>query len=296
MNISHEGRNRRDDVCAPFSTYRHIFMTIQTTIIPSARNEIIDWLTSHRPWDEGVLLYIRYGHNRMLRRYFRNPETSTARQMLIEELRKLAGLTERQLALLPRLARGAGRPAQPQNPMPDSPAVPAPAPDPRTPAGAVVRKIERLRERYPFLNSPGCPDVLKVLTADMLTAHHDYTEAHAALTALPESATGSEPEMLARRVVESYITNREIRSELDYYRDHGTILGQATAIREMKESEDISTLSDLDLAKKIQSAKVNLGKQRKKMERGDATAKAKAEDWEERLRLLRLEMETRKKK
>lgn len=56
-----------------------------------------------------------------------------------------------------------------------------------------VRKMIRFREKYPFLNSPDCPDVLKILVADMFTAYGNYKAAHARLQVLgdADSATAA---------------------------------------------------------------------------------------------------------
>lgn len=265
-------------------------------ITPQARKEIIDWFSSHRPWDDGVALYRRYGYNRMLHRYFRAPESAQGREMLIEELRKLAGLSHRQLSTLPRLARRSDLTLGPPEPI-DTPKAPQEQqPDGRTPAGEAVARIQRLRERYPFLNDRDCPDVLKVLVADLITAYHSYTGSHSALTAMPDDRADADTEQLARDTVESYLRHREIREELDYYRDHGQILGKAAAIREIETAEETASLSDLDLARKLHSAKVQLNKCRKKLEKGDETARAKVENWEEQVRLYQLETEARKKK
>ena len=61
------------------------------------KQEIITYLAGPRNFIEGVELYEKYGVNRMLKKSFRRQgETETMQAILLEELRKLAGLSERE--------------------------------------------------------------------------------------------------------------------------------------------------------------------------------------------------------
>ena len=50
-------------------------------------------------------------------------------------------------------------------------------------APETVTKMIRFREKFTFLNSPDCPDILKILVSDMFTAYGKYKEAFANLYA-----------------------------------------------------------------------------------------------------------------
>lgn len=309
------------------------------------KQEITDYLAGPRDYSEGVALYQRYGMNLRLKRQFAIESTSTTREILVEELRKLAGLSELELTCLPRRTATATADSKPVEPtkttfrdeetllmelaesfgvsveelvspefqervasmdenedridelteeLEEARSKYEKAPEP-------VRKMIRFRERFPFLSSPDCPDVLKVLVNDMFTAYGEYKAAHARLQALgdADSATAAQD---CEKVVTEYLKNREIWEELEYYRDNGAILGKAAKFREMREAEDLSKLPDVDLMSQLSSAQVQESKQKKKV----ADAKAKGEEnekaaaalefWSARKQQLKTEVERRKKK
>lgn len=312
------------------------------------KKEITAYLCGPRDYSEGVQLYAKYGINLRLKRQFALDENSSTREILLDELRKLAGLTEIEFDRLPRRA-ASHQPAallgksidtvildDPKDEeavlmaMADSFGVTveelvspefqervasmeeyedkideltdeleearskyAETPEP-------VKKMIRFREKYPFLNSPDCPDILKVLVADMFTAYGEYKAAHARLQALgDEDSTSAAAE--CEKVVTEYLKNREIWEELDYYRENGTILGKAAKFREAQAAEDLTALSDVELISKLQSAGVQESKNKKKV----ADAKAKGEEnekaaaaleyWSTYKKALKAEADRRKK-
>ncbi len=316
------------------------------------RQQIIDYLSGPREYPEGVALYQKMGQNLRLKQTFATDSTQTTKEILFEELRKLAGLTEMEFARLPRKA-ASHKPALnrisatciilddlKKNPddneaalmeLADSFGVTvdelvspefqekvlamdenadridelteeleearskySEAPEP-------VRKMIRFREKYPFLNSPDCPDVLKVLVADMVTSYYRYKEAHARLQTFPDeeaAATVTDCE----NVVTEYLKNREIWDELEYYKKTGSILGKATKFREMEAKEDFSQLSEIDLMRQLNSATANESKHRKSVnqakEKGETNEKAEAAlaRWSLRKTALQEEVALRKKK
>lgn len=314
------------------------------------KKEITAYLSGPREYSEGVELYNRYGVNLRLKRQFAFDNNPATREILFDELRKLAGLTEFEFARLPRLARS--RAPAPQldgktvdavifdDPKDNEAALVelaesfgvtvdelvgpefqervaamdeneekieelteqletarsryAEAPEP-------VRKMIRFREKYPFLNAPDCPDVLKILVADMFTAYGEYKAAHARLQTLgdADAATAAAD---CEKVVTEYLKNREIWDELEYYRENGTILGKAAKFREAQAVEDLAALPDVELISKLQSASVQESKHKKKV----AEAKAKGEEnekaaasleyWSNYKQALKAEVARRKKK
>lgn len=166
-----------------------------------------------------------------------------------------------------------------------------------------VRKMIRFREKYTFLNRPDCPDILKVLVNDMFAAYDAYKTAFAHLQIIPDE-TIAEAATEAEKVVTAYLANREIWDELEHYRTTGEILGKAAKFREMQTApvEDMSALSDLDLVKKLNSARANQSKQRKAIKTAedagkDSTAATAAlESWTETRARIEAEIERRKKK
>ena len=285
----------------------------------SEKQSIIDYLSGPREYPEGVAIYQKFGQNLRLKRVFATDDTQTTKEILFEELRKLAGLTEVEFARLPRMA-ASHKPAingksatciilddLKKIPKDDEAALTelaadleearskyAEAPEP-------VRKMIRFREKYPFLNDPDCPDVLKVLVADMITSYYRYKEAHARLQTFPDeeaAATLADCES----VITEYLKNREIWDELEHYKKTGTILGKAAKFREMEAVEDFSKLSEIDLMKQLNSATANESKHRKTVnqakEKGEPNEKAEAAltRWSARKAALQEEVARRKKK
>lgn len=286
---------------------------------PTDKKEIVAYLSGPRNYAEGVALYDRYGHNRMYKRRFALEDTEFSRALLAEELRKLAGLSEAEFARLPRLAK---TPSVVSAPVQESPKLqntganyadaalmevagkPKRADDRYEEAPEIVRKMIGFRERYPFLNSPDCPDILKILVNDMFAAYDAYKAAFAHLQIIPDETVAEAAEE-AEKLVESYLTNREIWAELDHYRDTGEILGKAARFQKAEKAEpeeDLTTLSDMDLVKKLNSARANQSKQRAAVKQADAagedsaTAMAALERWTEIRSRLDAEMDRRKKK
>ncbi len=316
------------------------------------KNQIIEYLKGPRDLSEGVSLYRRFGQNLRLKRLFATDDTSTTREILFEELRKLSGLTEQEFDRFPRRA-ATHTPERKQgidvNSVKIVPLVPlmdndviltkladsfgvtvdelvspdfqervlamdenadrideltdeleaarskyAETPEP-------VRKMIRFREKYPFLNSPDCPDILKILVADLFTSYDNYKAAHARLQVLAdEEAEAAVAD--CEKVVSEYLKNREIWDELEYYRENGAILGKAAKFREMEAAEDYTRLSEIDLMKKLQSANVNESKHRKAVntakEKGETNERAEAAlaRWSATKKALQEEVARRKKK
>lgn len=166
-----------------------------------------------------------------------------------------------------------------------------------------VRKMIRFREKYTFLNRPDCPDIIKVLVNDMFAAYDAYKTAFAHLQIIPDE-TIAEAATEAEKVVTAYLANREIWDELEHYRTTGEILGKAAKFREMETApvEDLAALSDLDLVKKLNSARANQSKQRKAIKKAEAdgmdttAATAALENWTATRERIEAEIERRKKK
>lgn len=320
------------------------------------KKEITAYLCGPRDYAEGVALYQRYGVNLRLKRQFAVEDTAVIREILFDELRKLAGLSEIEFNHLPRQAvkhmQGTsslpdynvihGRPSLRYKMMAknddselmelaDSFGVTVDelvSPDfqervlamdenadrideltdeleaARSKYAATpepVRKMIRFREKYTFLNSTDCPDVLKILVADMFTAYGNYKAAHARLQALgdADSATAAAD---CETVVTEYLKNREIWDELEYYRENGVILGKAAKFREMEAAEDLTKISDVDLMGQLRSAGVQESKAKKAVEEAKAKkqpnekAEAAFVKWSNRKKILKAEIDRRKKK
>lgn len=287
------------------------------------KKEIINYLSGIRDHREGVALYMRFGQNLRLKRLFTVDDSHTTHQILTEELRKLAGMTEEEFRQLPRRAKTAKRAVTMVKDKTEEHAGEIEeleyeidelnqridelneelesersryeeAPEP-------VKKMIKIRDQYPFLNSQDCPDVLKIILSDMITAYYQYKEAHAKLSEIQDDEI-EQAATQCERVINNYINNREIRAELDYYKEHGEILGKAERLQGVKPENDFSNLSDMELIKQLQSANSNCSKHLKavKIANEKQVPNQKAEEllnrWTSRKEAIKAEIESRKKK
>lgn len=317
------------------------------------KQELFNYLSGPRNFAQGVELYEKYGVNRMLKKSFRKQgETEAMKAILFEELRKLAGLSEREFKSIRRNAK------QPVTAIPvktqaqvqtqakeqakysddllmelaESFGVTVDelvSPDFRDKvlsmdentdrveeleemleeaeqkykaAPETVTKMIRFREKFPFLNSPDCPDILKILVSDMFTAYGNYKEAFARLEATPDDVNSLSTAEEARKIVENFIANREIWDELEYYRENDKILGKYDAVKKLSVRKGVENLSDIDIQKALNNARANLSKNQTKLKQAGDDEKKKADalaliqKWETTKNSIEEEIEARKKK
>lgn len=212
-------------------------------------------------------------------------------------------MSERELAAMQRTARQ----TQPAPAM-GGEASDAPPPEPargNKPAGETERKMVKFRDRFPFLNTPQCPDVLKILVADMFTAYNLYKEAHSRPAALPGDphldAELEDTAALCRQVVERYLENRTIWEELEHYQEHRALLGKHPRVKAEKQREWIRQLPDLELKQLRDNASANLSKWKDKLknsrtEQEEEHAIRKLEQHTARKQAAEMELERRKPK
>lgn len=232
------------------------------------KKKIITYLEGPRNLAEGIALVLAHSRNvPLIRTLQRRRQDSPYAGAVFEELRKLAGLTPFAFQHLKRYAKrptedeskAAGlRPASihiDEKPF-DSPP-PPPSEPAAKPVSDTLQKMINFRKRFPFLNDPKCPDVLKVLVADMFTAYGKYRDAHQQLTRVPDDKMAPE---LTETVINNFLEDRAIMAELEYYRDNGQLLGKHPKVAAQGKSNEISDMSDFDLAKALKNAMSNVSK------------------------------------
>jgi hypothetical protein len=287
------------------------------------KEEILSWLQGPRIYLEGVRLYDQFGYNKALKNSFNKGNTKILEEMLALELSKLIGLTEEEFKNLPRFAKKSTKKekqdAAPKKAYIDDlliqlaeqfnltveevfttdneikatetqkAAIEKLSPEynkiPET-----MKKVIRIREKYPFLKSQDCPDELKIMVADMFTAYDNYREAYALLS---DKNSQTENLELARTVVENYLQNREMWEELDYFKEHGEILGKASIFELFNLRKKIQAMSDIDLTKELNNVKPNITKSKKAIKDAkDEEARAEAEKRLEKWLTTKKEIET----
>ncbi|UJF29907.1 hypothetical protein L0B70_00495 [Kaistella sp. 97-N-M2] len=109
----------------------------------------------------------------------------------------------------------------------------------------------KLRDEYPFLNDPNCPNEFKILVADKISAYKNYAAKHAETL---EAADAGEAEdklfELAKETLGNYEMNQEAKEELDFFRDtNGKILGKHPLLADLKLNQDVNEMTEADLVK-----------------------------------------------
>lgn len=138
-----------------------------------------------------------------------------------------------------------------------------------------VKQSIKLREQFPFLREKECPDVLKLLVSDLITAYENYKEGRKKLF---DSMTREEEEILARDIVDNFIANKEAFAELEHYKESGEILGAHPIFEDIKIKEGLKKLSADELSNKAGALRKNISTNKKKAgETEDAEDKAKYE-------------------
>lgn len=155
----------------------------------------------------------------------------------------------------------------------------------------------KIREEFPFLSSPDCPDKLKILVADMFTAWDNYKAAHAELLKLseegqePRQMTDDEIFALAKDAVENFELNRSIWEELDYYEQHKEILGNHPIFADEVLKEKVAKFTDAAALKRRNNLRTYISRDTPKIANAATEAAGqkiaeKVKEWTQEMNLL----------
>lgn len=122
------------------------------------------------------------------------------------------------------------------------------------------------RENWSFLADEDCPNELKVLASDKITAYWNYVNAHEKLFSC---FSLDECFVQAKNVVENYIENRKIHSELAYYKEHHSLLGKHPIFDEMKRLAELRGLSIQDLFRRKCNLEDAIWRVKSEIKKGD---------------------------
>ena len=105
---------------------------------------------------------------------------------------------------------------------------------------------------------------------------------------------------LAAEVVESYLDNRMMWEELDYYKENATILGKHEMFDLLKMREEIAAMEDMELISKLNKTKPNITKAKNALNKANTDEKkteclARLDKWVTYVAELEAEINRRKK-
>lgn len=156
-------------------------------------------------------------------------------------------------------------------------------------APEIVKQGIKFRDKYPFLSEENCPDEFKILVADMFTAYDNFRDGRKELKALIAAGASNEDIFeIARKTVADFELDLEIGDELEYYQEHGKILGEHPIFADKMLAEKIETMSTVELTKRQKNLRTYVSRDTKalnKMDDGEAKIK-----FEEKLQTFKDEL------
>lgn len=128
------------------------------------------------------------------------------------------------------------------------------------------RKSKSFRDEFPFLNDKACPVELEALASRKFGRYHAYVDFHRQLrncTSLEQCAD------VSRQLIDSYIENRSIWEELNYYKQHRTLLGKHPIFKEFARRKELLTLPIKELVLRQQKIESNIWRVNSELRKGD---------------------------
>ncbi len=241
------------------------------------KSKIIQYLKMDRTFEGGLRLYQEIGQSMSFKATLnRQGFTPYNHELLLEEFRKMAGISPEELRAFTT----------------------APVELPKAPPVTEeekklfileipeqIRKTIRLRDEFPFLGQPGCPNELKILVADMISLHENYVKAHSRLF---DTMTDEDYQETAASVVEDYLENQQIWEELQYYKENGKVLGNHVIFAYADRLKEIQAMPIAELHKLCNSLKSNISKTKKKIDANPEDPKSA--EWTDKLENFQVEM------
>jgi len=139
-----------------------------------------------------------------------------------------------------------------------------------------------LRSIFPFLSSEDCPDEFKILVADKITAYEKWVENYKALEA-NKNLTNEEVLEHAKKAVEGFELDLDIMEELNYYKEHGEILGEHPIFAAHNLQKAVNAIKVVDLVTRRNNLKTYIARDSKKVEDGEI-AKDKLEAFQAKIK------------
>lgn len=125
------------------------------------------------------------------------------------------------------------------------------------------KETKKFREDWTFLSKPNCPNELKILAADKITAWKNYTDKH------PELFEGKDNYATAKYIVDNFKENRAIYEELNYYKEHGKILGKHQIFAHLEKLKGFKKLNIRELLETEKKLEQNIWRIESEIKKAD---------------------------
>jgi hypothetical protein len=112
---------------------------------------------------------------------------------------------------------------------------------------------KQIRVEFPFLNDKDCPNELKILVADKITAWNEYLDIQKTI-GLIESGELEEKDTeklasLAKKAIKAFDENKKIYDELNCYQTTGKVLGVHPIFKKLQLTREVETMTADELIK-----------------------------------------------
>lgn len=105
-----------------------------------------------------------------------------------------------------------------------------------------------------------------MLASRKVSAWYQYVQLHEMLTRCEDLRTLADT---AGRLIAAYIDNRAIWQELDYYRQHHTILGHHPAFEEFRRRNRLCRMKLSELVRRARQVEMNIWRVKSELAKGD---------------------------
>lgn len=107
---------------------------------------------------------------------------------------------------------------------------------------------------------------LEALASRKFGKYHSYVRLH---NRLRDCSSLEECADISRQLIDNYLDNRMIWDELNYYKEHRTLLGKHPAFAEFRRRSELLRLPVKELVRRQQQVRNNIWRVRSEMAKGD---------------------------
>ena len=115
-----------------------------------------------------------------------------------------------------------------------------------------VDEAQPLRDEFPFLNSPDCPQLLYVVVGKKIAAYKSYQEKHELIQKIAAKELEVTPEEqleITAAAERAFNENRALYDELNHYAAKGEILGKHPLFRETEIAREVEVMTNQEMVK-----------------------------------------------
>lgn len=244
------------------------FIITKIMNMQEAKGKFLHYMATDRSFNGGVALYQQYGSNPYVKRRFnllKPSESSTkdVQQILARELGVNDALFHHLMILPlghPHLDKYRMKKVSKRKPRKKVENL----------KNASFTEAEKknlsLREQFPFLDDPNLSPDFKILVADMISSYRKASTGHSALF---DNKDNDSLFFDGKVVIENYVNNQLIYRELEYYQEHGEILGEHPHFKLKNEREELSAKTSLQLGKEKEKIERRIAENKSKIAFGD---------------------------